>query len=233
MREYRKGALTSAENNRSYVKGLAEFTRASPQTSAFLEDGAPPSMHPWGIDGAIRYLSKKPKIQLAGVDEPEAKALMAEPNLAVLSWDQVTRTLQIARRDPSTPFDSYISMRRGMPVWQFGDGWYQRENFFRWTKPTAKATLGRPADAAHFEVLANIGPVHIHDVLKIELEVFLDGASIGKQAFTEAGWQKRVYEVKPGPAGIVNVEFRTTPVFRPQGDPRILGIAVGGFGFVK
>jgi hypothetical protein len=233
MREYRKAALTAADENHSYVSGLAEFLRSSPQTTAFIADGAPASMRPWGINGAIRYLSKETNIQLAPIDEPEGRALLAEPHLAVLSWDSVTRKLQISRREPDTPQESQISMRRGMPVWQFGEGWYHRENFFRWTKPTAKATLLRPETVGHFEVTANIGPGHIRKVPKIELEVLMDGVSLGKQVFTTSGWQKRVYALPPGPVGVKNVEFRTSPEFRPDGDPRVLGIAIGGFGFVE
>ncbi|MEO8126575.1 MAG: hypothetical protein ABI822_05740, partial [Bryobacteraceae bacterium] len=231
MREYRRSALTIADENRAYVSGLSEFLGTSPQTNAFLEDGAPAAMHPWGVRGAILYLSKKPEIQLASINDPEASNLLSQPHLAVLSWDQVTRKLQITHREPDTPEESYISMRRGMPIWQFGDGWYQRENFYRWTKPNAHATLRRPEGAGKFEVLVNISPVHILDVTKAQLEVLLDGESLGTRDFTVSGWQKRIYAVKPGPAALVKVEFRVTPAYHPRGDPRVLGIPVGGFGF--
>lgn len=232
MRVYRRAALTAADENRSYVSGLADFLRSSPQTTAFIEDGAPAAMHWWGVRGAILYLSKKRAIQLAAINDSEANALLAQPHLAVLSWDQVTRKLQITKREPDTPEESYISMRSGMPIWQFGDGWYQRENFYRWTKPEARATLRRPEGALKLEVSVNIGAIHIRDLPKVQLEVFLDGASLGVQDFTTAGWQKRTYSLKPAPAGIVNIEFRTSPAFHPQGDPRVLGIPIGGFGFV-
>ncbi len=231
MRDFRKGALTAADENRAYVGGLTDFFRASPQTTAFIEDGAPEGMHRWGVRGAILSVSKKAEIQLAGINDPEAGALLSQPHLAVLSWDQVTRQLQITQRDPGTPEESYISMRRGMPIWQFGEGWYQRENFYRWTKPEARATLRRPEGALQFEVSVNIGLIHIHDVSKVQLEVFLDGVSLGVQDFTEGGWQKRVWALKPAPAGIVNVVFRATPAYHPRGDPRVLGIPIGGFGF--
>ena len=233
MREYRRAALTAADENRSYVSGLTDFLRASPQTTAFIEDGAPAALHWWGVRGAIRYISKKPDIQLAAIDEPEAIAVLAQPHLAVLSWDQVTRKLQITQRDPDTTEDSYISMRRGMPIWQFGDGWYQREGFYRWTKPEAKATLRRPESASKFEVTVNVGTIHIHDLPKVRLEVLLDGVSLGVQDFTTSGWQKRIYPLKLAPAGRVTVEFRTSPAYHPQGDPRVLGIPIGGFGFVE
>ena len=232
MRVYRRAALTAADENRSYVSGLADFLRSSPQTTAFIEDGAPAAMHWWGVRGAILYLSKKRAIQLAAINDSEANAVLAQPHLAVLSWDQVTRKLQIAKREPDTPEESYISMRSGMPIWQFGDGWYQRENFYRWTKPEARARLRRPEGALKLEVSVNFSAIHIRDLTKVQLEVFLDGASLGVQDFTTAGWQKRTYSLKFAPAGIVNIEFRTSPAFHPQGDPRVLGIPIGGFGFV-
>ena len=232
MREYRKAALTAADENRSYVSGLADFLPSSPQTTAFIEDGAPSAMHWWGVRGAIRYNSKRPEIQLASINDFEAKALLAQRHLAVLSWDQVTRKLQITHREPDTPEESYISMRQGMPIWQFSDGWYQRENFYRWTKPEATATLRRPEGASKFEVTVNIGIIHITDVRKVQFELFLNGAPLGVQDFTTAGWQKRIYALKPAPAGIVTVEFRTSPAYHPRGDPRVLGIPIGAFGFV-
>ena len=231
MRDYRRAALTSADENRSYVGGLADFLRASPQTTVFIEDGAPVAMHPWGVRGAILYLSKKPEIQLAAINSPEATTLLTKPNLAVLSWDQVTRKLQITQRDPETPAESYISMRRGMPIWQFGEGWYQRENFYRWTKPEARATLRRPEGASKFDVSVNIGITHITDLPTLHLEVLLDGTSLGVQNITTPGWQIRSYPVKPAPAGTANVEFRASPAYHPRGDPRVLGIPIGGFGF--
>ncbi len=233
MREYRKGALTVAGDNRSYVKGLADFVRSSPTTAAFIEDGVPESMHSWGINGALRYLSKKPEVQLAWIDSPEAKELFKTADLAVLSWDEVNRKLQITHREPDSPSVSFINMQRGIPVWQFGEGWFPREGYYRWTKPVATVTLLRPADAKQFEVSANINPVQIRGVGKLRLEVLVNGESIGEQEFTASGWQKRAYPLKPAAPGIVNVEFRASPPYRPANDPRTLGIALGGFGFTK
>jgi hypothetical protein len=231
MREYRKGALTVADENRAYVAGLADFVHSSPQTSAFIEDGAPESMHPWGIEGALRCLTKKPAIQLASINSPEAKAILAQKDVAVLSWDAGSRKVQVTHRDASSPDASYVSIRRGMPIWQFGDGWYGRENLYRWTKPNALVTLMRPEGAKQFEVSVNIGPVHIREVGKLKLEILVNGESIGEQEFTVSGWQKRIFPLKPAPAGLVSVEFRSSPTYHPANDGRSLGIAVGGFGF--
>ena len=47
------------------------------------------------------------------------------------------------------------------------------------------------------EVSVNIGAIHIRDLPKVQLEVFLDGMSLGVQDFTTAGWQKRTYRNRP------------------------------------
>jgi hypothetical protein len=39
------------------------------------------------------------------------------------------------------------------------------------------------------------------------------------------------WDLAAAPAGPVDVTIRTDPPFRPSGDPRTLGIAVGSFGF--
>ena len=83
-----------------------------------------------------------------------------------------------------------------MPIWQFGDGWYQRENFYRWTKPEARATLRRPDGALKLEVSVNIGTIHIRDLPKVQLEVFLDGASLAGVSYGDSAVSPEEHNTK-------------------------------------
>jgi hypothetical protein len=232
MREYRKATLTAADENRTYVNTLAEFVKASPSTNAFIYDGEPGTLHSWGIGGALRYLRKRQDVQIDSIDSPGAAEILRNNDLAVLSWDGLLRKLQITRRDPATPIAAYVSIDRGMPIWQFGDGWFPRENKFRWTRPMAWATLMRPADAKHFSVTANFSPVHIAEAGTVHLKVIANGEEIGSHDFNRGGWQTVEWTVKPGPEGPVRVEFQSDPPYRPKNDPRTLGIALGAFGYL-
>lgn len=231
MREYRRATLTIANENRGYVRQLETFVRAAPDVDAFLWDGRPAGMNPWGIAGALRYYKRGHEIRLSSVDAPESRVLMHETNLAVLSWDGASRRLDIYRRDAAMPDAPYVRVDQRMPVWQFGDGWFPRENEFRWTGPRATARLFRPADASRFEVRVNLGPMQMRDGGAVRLRVLLDGTEIGSREFQSSGWQTAGWEIVGGPAKPVTIEFRVDPPYRPRTDPRTLGIAIGGFGF--
>ena len=139
--------------------------------------------------------------------------------------------LDIAEHSPQTPDASFISTTSATPVWQLEKGWYGPENGFRWISPAAAARLERPEGAIRFQLrvfpnttlLDKAGPVTVH--------VSIDGRELEPQRVTQAGWQTLEWPLPPAPAGPVEVSVRTEPPFQPSGDPRILGIPVGAFGF--
>jgi hypothetical protein len=232
LRQYRSTTLDVAQQNRVYVESLAKFVSTSPRTSVFIYDGAPGAMNPWGILGAIHYLTHNPSANAAPLDSPEGKAMLNESEFAVLGWDNSRRQLDITRRDPGAPYKPYIEIGRDLSIWQFGDGWYPRENAFRWAKPTANATLLRPAGARQFEINVNVSPVQIQAAGYLSVEVLVDGDSIGIHQFVQPGWQKVPFDVPPSSQAIAKIEFRSKPAYQPVNDPRTLGAAIGGFGFL-
>jgi hypothetical protein len=48
---------------------------------------------------------------------------------------------------------------------------------------------------------------------------------------TQTGWQTLDWDLPAAPPGSANIAIRADPPFHPASDPRILGIAVGSFGF--
>ena len=234
LRLNRRQALAMADENRRYVAGVADFARTSPAMRQFIYDGRPFALHPWGIQGALACVYRRSDIALAGVEDREAHAALASGQpVAVLSWDPGARLLSIAARNPGTPDASYIRMDRRTPIWQLDEGWYPLEGGFRWTKPSATAQLFRPPGARRFELKVNIGPDLIRDMGGTEVRVFLDGVPLGARRFTANGWQAVRWDLPPGPAGSVRVGIEAQP-YRPSNeDPRLLGVAVVGFGFVE
>ena len=123
-------------------------------------------------------------------------------------------------------------MDRGTPLWQLDDGWYPLEGGFRWAKPVATAHLHRPAEARNFELKVNISPDLIHDAGGTTARIFVAGTLVGSARFTTNGWQSSRWDLAPGPAGPVEVRIESTPYQPSNKDPRTLGLAVVGFGFV-
>jgi Predicted membrane protein len=232
LRHYRASTLDVAQQNRAYVESLARGVKASPKTAAFVYDGTPAAMNPWGVAGAVHYLTRNPASRVAALDSEEGKAILHEPEFAVLAWDGSRRQLDFTRHDPDDPDRPYINVSRDACIWQFGDGWFPRENAFRWTKPVATATLLRPEGALVFEIYVNVSPVQIQAAGYLSVEVLVAGESIGIHEFVEPGWQKVRFDVPPAPRGIVPVELRSSPPYQPVNDPRTLGAAIGGFGFL-
>src|SRR5690349_20619081 len=64
LRLNRRHTLALADEYRSYVQAIGKAARAHPETSSYIYDGAPFSMHPWGIQGALRLATGKDEIHL-------------------------------------------------------------------------------------------------------------------------------------------------------------------------
>jgi hypothetical protein len=231
LRLERRAALTIAQENQAYVKELSRVAAALPESRVFIYDGLPSAMASWGMQGALRFIYSA-EISVFSIEDRDLAQSAAGKDVALLSWDPVTRKLIQASRRANEPPAGYVRMDRQTPVWQLLDGWLPRSGFFRWTHPVARAVLKRPEGAHRFELVANIGPPYIAAVQRGEVEVLLDGKSIGRAEFTREGWQTVGFDLAPAPASIVEVTFRAKPELRiPPDNPVALGLPVGAFGF--
>jgi hypothetical protein len=232
LRLNRRQALAMAEENRSYVTAVAEFARQSPDMRQFIYDGRPFALHPWGIQGALRYVYGTQEVQVAGVEDKRAQdALRSGAPLAILAWDTAARDLAITAREPGAPEAAYIAMDRRTPLWQLEDGWFQLEGRYRWTKPVAAARLRRPEGARRFAVTVNVPEAMVREAGGAEVRVVLEGEALPARRLAEMGWQTATWDLPPRTAGSVAVRLEFQP-FRPSNqDPRVLGGAVVGFGF--
>lgn len=234
LRLNRRQALTVAEENRRYVSGLVDFARKAPHMRQFIYDGRPFALHPWGIHGALRWIYGRNDIMLASVEDATAHAaLRSGQPVAILGWDPALRTVAVTTRDFGTTDAAFIKMDRFTPVWQLEDGWFQLEGGFRWTKPAATARLYRPKAARQFALTVNMPPDMIRDAGGAEVRLMVGGESLPPRRFTAPGWQTARWELPERPEGLVPVRLECSP-YRPSNqDPRELGVAVVGFGFVE
>jgi hypothetical protein len=234
LRLNRRRTLAVADEYRSYVQALGQAAREHPDANSFIYDGAPFSMRFWGIRGALRIVTGKSDIQLTSIEDKSMRNLLDSNRVVILSWNAPLRQMSVTAHRAGEPDAPYIRMNQTTPLWQLGRGWFGLENRFRWTEPKAGAKLYRPAGARRFEVVVNISPDMIREIGHTTITVSLDGRTIGTESFDKSGWHTVSWNLEPAPAGNVQVEFKSDPVYRPPApDSRVLGMAIGGFGFVE
>lgn len=231
MRSKRRATLAEAEETAAYVYSLADLARNGKDIDTVLIDSAPAGLRRWGVEGALRYTFDRDDLTLIYLEDRDHEEPAEGASLAMLSWDGPLKKLYALRRTAALGDAAFIEMTAVTPVWQLTQGWYQRENNYRWTKASATARLQRPAGANDFQVTVNVGPDYIRTVGRATLTVRVDGVILGSRTFTESGWMTEQFAMKSGPEGNVTVEFLVDKTFRPPNDPRVLGMAIASFGF--
>jgi hypothetical protein len=233
LRKQRRGQLTYAQENYAYLERIMALPRELPDVRRFIIDGHPAQMEWWGIQGGLRRAYGTFDLTLMPVDTKNIRETLAGEAVALLTWDEHQRKLMVTAHRPKEPDASYITLTRSTQFWQLGEGWYQAEHNFRWTAPRATAYLWRPAEAGRFRVVVNVGPQYIEMVKRVRLRVYVDDSLVGETEFTTNGWKTVDFPLKPAGARNVTVRFEVDPPLKPNpNELRLLGIPLGGFGFV-
>jgi hypothetical protein len=227
-----KLTLAMDRDNRTYVNGLFDYSRAHPKLPQLAFAQFPENFHVWGMQAALNYPIANTNIDIAYMDELHARALPADANITFLNWDRQRKELFVIPKDPSAPELSYLYMDARTPVWQLEDGWYTLDDYFRWIEPHATVRLTRPPEADVFEVVANVSPALIQKYGYSHLRVSLDGTVLGSKRFESAGIHKVRWSLPGGKPGPVRVAFDVEPKAVYPPDPRLLGIALVSFGMV-
>lgn len=231
LRQERRAELATAAENRTYYESVVRFAGEYPSLKSFIYSGYPAGLQAWGVSGAIRLAYDRLDLRVASADSPEADKAFDSGPVGIVSWNPVRREVSTSVRKDRARNESFLDVADAPPVWLFGEGWYDVEGAYRWIQPKATVRLHRPEGSGVFEVRVNIGEMFIGRVRKSTLRILVDGKQIGKAEFTEPGWQTVRLAIEAAPAAEVNVEFHAAPEFRPDNDPRVLGIAIGSFGF--
>ncbi len=159
---------------------------------------------------------------------------MEKPKVAALVWNQQTRSLMKSMRSSNSSGVSSVDMGRETPFGFFDESWYGPEGGYRWTRAESSVHLTRSAKARGFAVRVNVSPVQLREQGEVGLEVLIDGRSAGVRKYKAAAWTEQTWPLPPGGPGEVTVTLRAVKPFRPSnGDPRVLGVAVGSMGFVE
>ena len=235
FREQRRAAQRMEWQYRTYVTSLQNYARSAPGQRLFVWDNVPEGFHHWGVGGAVSCVFRAQAVQVYQIDAPGAQGLIQRGEAAWLHWDPARAQLFVVRypAEQQGVLLSYLPMEANTLATQLGAGWFLLEANFRWTQPKASATLLRPESAKEFELVANATELQIRAGGALRVEVLMDGKLIGRHEFVSPGWQTVHWSLPPGKPGPVSIEIQTDPPFHSGADPRILGVAVRAFGFIR
>ncbi len=235
LRIERRDKLAKDDDARAWATTWSKYAAgagpigAGPTIDEFLWNGTPYGFGGFGIEGAIKCLYPGTGYRIQYYDRPPVT--LDGHRVAILTWIQSLHKLDVVAHGPDTRDTSYIDSNTGTPVWQLGEGWSNPEGGFRWIAPHATARLERPDGAAHFELRVLANTSLLQSAGTVTVQISLNDVALTAKRVTQAGWQTLAWDLAAAPTGTANVTIRTDPPFRPPGDPRTLGIAVGSFGF--
>ena len=227
--------ITLAHDNdvRGWVAGVAEFARNAPHLDAVVWSGSVPGFAPWGMEGALYYLLHNGDLKIVNAADPGAGDLLRRARVAYVEWNPALHRSIVTAHGPGISDLSYVDFSVSSPQWQLEQGWFDIESGYRWTEPVAVARLARPEAATRFQLRILVGPDRLRIMGPVTLRVWLNGQELESRQFRSAGWQETHWDLAPAPAGTVEMKLQADPPFRPATEGRVLGIAVGAFGFVS
>ncbi len=88
LRPQWRAYLPKAREHRSYITQLGSFVRENPHLTTLIYDSKPEGMNSWGIDGAIHWMSRNPKMDVRFEPRPENPP---PGGTAIVSWDRENR----------------------------------------------------------------------------------------------------------------------------------------------
>jgi hypothetical protein len=230
LRVQRSDKLARDADARAWVTTWNRYAAERPTPpDAIILTNAPVGFGGWGMEGAMKCTYGLARLDIRYSDHP---ALPPDrTRVAFLTWNNALHKLDLVEHNPATTDASYIDVTAATPVWQLDQHWWDPDNGFRWIGPSASARLDRPAAASQFELHALINTTRLDKVGPTTVRVSIGDRPLEPRRLTTPGWQTLTWPLPPGQAGATSVLIQTEPPFKPEGDPRTLGIAVGAFGF--
>jgi hypothetical protein len=95
LRRRSRETLARDEEVRVWMDGVGRFAAANPGVDAFVYSGAPREFHPWGVEGALKYLYKRGNLVIRSISESDSDEVRANHHAAVLRWDPWHKRLDI------------------------------------------------------------------------------------------------------------------------------------------
>jgi hypothetical protein len=233
LRTRRNVTLAHDNDVRAWVSAVRDFAKSAPPPDAVVWNGRIPGFANWGVEGALYIVLHNGDLKIAYADDPRAAALLQLPHVAYVVWDAATHRATVANLVPGTSDASFIDFSQKDPIWQLDQGWFGLEGGYCWTANTAMAHLLRPAGARSFRLRVLAGPARLQALGPVTVHVWLNDRQLEPRTFATPGWQETAWDLPPDTAGPVRLRLDADPPFLPKGENRILGIAVGAFGFVS
>ncbi len=232
LRGKRKTELSIAQESRAWVTQLASAHKASALANPAFYENAPPGLPDYGMRGALRLITKNPAAELLDPEQDVARQRAKDRALPTLYWFRPRNLLTIVPHRFAEAENNYLEFQSPSAAWQLKDGFYDRENGYRWTAPIATLMLAAPPDATTIQIRLNIGQPIIDAVRRIHLKVYVDNELTGETDIAERGIPVLNFALKRKLSGPAEVRLETTPGYTPPADGRSLGVAVVGIGLL-
>jgi hypothetical protein len=229
LRIERRDKLAKDDDARAWVTTFRKFAAGAGPVDTFLWNGTPYGFGGFGIEGAIKCFYPGAGFHIRYYEKPPVA--MDASRIAVLTWNQGLHKLDAVSHGADTRDASYIDSNSATPVWQLGAGWSNPEGGYRWIAPDATARLARPEAATRFELSVMTNTPLLQNAATLTVQVSIDGTPLTPRRVSQTGWQTLEWDLPAAPAGPADIAIHIDPPFHPPGDPRVLGIAVGSFGF--
>ena len=201
LRLYEGRELGQARANREYVESVCAALKDNHVGQTVSYEGGPKGLNSWGIEGAIRLCTGN--LTLA-VEKWDVKRL--ERGQPVIRWTQM----------PQSKGFLELSRFRG----ELSGDWYAWEGAHRWMGATATLRLAQPEGARHLVLEVVSAPAD-------EMELRVNGNSIGRRRFEQHGEQRLLFELPVSRnGGELELQIDARPTRRLGNDPRELGLAI-------
>ncbi len=232
LRDKRKAELAIAQESRAWVTQLAAAHKAAPLANPAFFENAPPGLPDYGMRGALRLITKNPGAELLNAEEDDGRLKAKDRALPTLYWFRPRNLLTVVPHRFAEAETNYLEFQVPSAAWQLKDGFYKRENGYRWTAPTATLMLAAPQGASILQIRFNIGQPIIDAVRRIHVKVYVENELTGETDFIARGIPVVDFALKRNVSGPVEVRLETTPGYTPPKDGRSLGVAVIGIGIL-
>jgi hypothetical protein len=100
LRSRRSETLARDADIQAYVTTVEKFVHSAPPIDTWIYSGEPDGFQPWGIEGALKYLTGKNVLDPHPLSDLETPALLQHGPSAVLTWNGATHRLNIEVRQP-------------------------------------------------------------------------------------------------------------------------------------
>jgi hypothetical protein len=95
LRVQRNDTLRRDADAREWITTFDNFAKTHPTVTGFVYRGVPDGFHPWGLESAVKYSTRRLDVAVPSIDSPEGLQLQQSGRAVILNWDPVRHKLEI------------------------------------------------------------------------------------------------------------------------------------------